>query len=110
MNTCGFDAGRRASDHDLAGGVVVGDPHVGVGAAACDVNVLVVEAEDRGHRAGPFEPGVVHCGCASGHQADAVVETKRAGGSQCGVFAERMAGTKAGLDPESFGSVEHHEA
>ena len=62
MGACSFDAGMRACDDDLARGVVVGDPDVGVGAAACDVNVLVVEAEDRGHRAGPFEPGIVHCG------------------------------------------------
>ena len=50
------DAGRgdalgRTGDDDLAGRVEVGDPHVGVGAAAGHLDLVVVEAEHGGHRA-----------------------------------------------------------
>ncbi len=38
-------------DHDLAGRVEVGDPHVGVGEVAGDLDLVVVEAEHRSHRA-----------------------------------------------------------
>ena len=68
------DALGRAGDDDLAGGVEVGDPHVGVGAAAGDLDEVVVEAEHRGHRAGVVVAGVVHRLGALADEAHAVVE------------------------------------
>ena len=50
----------RAGDDDLSGRVVVGHPHVFVGAAAGDVDLLVVETEHGGHRARLGQPGLVH--------------------------------------------------
>ena len=104
------DAGRRAGDDDLPGGVVVGDPDVLVGAPAGDVDLVVVETEDGGHRAGLGQPGLVHRLGAGGHEADAVVEPERAGGGQGGVLAEAVAGAEARLDAQALDGVEHHQA
>ena len=67
-----------AGDHDLAGRVEVGDPHVAAGAAAGDLDVVVVEAEDGGHRAGAVLGGGLHGLAPLGDEADAVVEVERA--------------------------------
>ena len=104
------DAVRRAGDDDLAGGVVVGDPHVGVGAAAGDVDLVVVEAEHGGHRARLGEPGLVHGVGPGDDEADAVVEAERAGGRQRGVLAEAVPGAEARLDAEALDGVEDHQA
>ena len=56
----GLDAVVRAGDHDLAGCVEVRDPHLGVGAIAGDLDLVVVEAEHRRHRARLGHAGVVH--------------------------------------------------
>ena len=72
----GGDALRRTGDHDLAGCVEVGDPHVAVGAAAGDLDLVVVEAEHRGHRAGVLDAGLVHRIGALAHQAHALVERR----------------------------------
>ena len=72
----------RAGDDDLPGGVVVGDPDVLVGAPAGHVDLVVVEAEDGGHRARLGQPGVVHRLGAGGDEAHAVVEAERAGGGR----------------------------
>ena len=50
----------RPGDHDLSGRVEVGDPDLLVGAPARDLDLIVVEAEHRGHRAGMLEAGFVH--------------------------------------------------
>ena len=99
----------RAGDHDLARGVEVGDPDVGVGAAAGDLDLVVVEAEDGGHRAGLGVARVVHGGGAGGDETDAVVEAEGAGGGQGGVLAEAVAGAEARLDAEPLDGVEDHQ-
>src|SRR5690606_38195099 len=85
-----------AGDHDLAGGVEVGHPHVAVGAAAGDVAVLVVEAQHGGHGAGVVLGGLLH-GVATGyHRAHALLEGEHAGGGQRRVLAEAVAGGGGG--------------
>ena len=68
----------RAGDHDLAGGVVVGDPaRVGCGGARV-VGLLERGAEQRGHAAGVrVGRGLRELG-AAGREAHAVVEGERA--------------------------------
>ena len=107
---CRGDSGGRAGDHHLPGRVVVGDPDVLVGAPAGHVDLVVVEPEDGGHRAGLGEPGLVHRLGAGAHEADAFVEPEGAGGGQRGVLAEAVAGAEAGLEAEPFDGVEHHQA
>ena len=104
------DALGRAGDDDLAGGVVVGDPHVVVGAAAGDLDLVVVEAEHGGHRARAGQAGVVHRLGPLDDEAHAVVEAERAGGGERGVLAEAVAGAEARLDAEALDGVEHHQA
>ena len=69
-----LDALGRAGDDHLAGGVEVGDPHVVVGQVAGDLDLVVVEAEDGGHRAGVVGAGVVHGVGPLDHEAHAVLE------------------------------------
>ncbi len=97
-------------DDDLSRGVEVGHPHVGVGTATCDLDLVVVEPEDCGHGAGLLEAGIVHGGAALDHEADSVVEAERARRGECGVLAEAVAGAETGLDAESLDGVEHHQA
>ena len=105
-----LDAVGRAGDHDLARCVVVGDPDVLVGPAAGHVDLVVVEAEDGGHRARLGRAGIVHGVGALDDEADAVVEAQRAGGGEGGVLAEAVAGAEAGLDAEALDGVEDHQA
>ena len=104
------DAVRRAGDDDLPGRVVVGDPDVLVGAAAGDVDLVVVEAEHGGHRARLGEPGLVHGVGPGDDEAHAVVEPEGAGGGEGGVLAEAVAGAEARLDAEPLDGVEDHQA
>ena len=106
----GGDAFGRAGDHDLAGSVEVGDPDVAVGPAAGDLDLVVVEAEHRGHGARVVVAGVVHRVGALADEAHAVVEAERAGGGECGVLAEAVAGAEARLDAEALDGVEHDQA
>ena len=94
MRAGGGDALGRAGDHDLAGRVEVGDPHVAVGPPAGDLDLVVVEAEDRGHRARAVAAGVVHRLGPLGDEAHALVEAERAGGGERGVLAEAVAGAE----------------
>ena len=55
-----LDAVGGAGDHDLSGSVEVRDPDVGVGEVAGDLDLVVVETEHGGHRAGLRVAGVVH--------------------------------------------------
>ena len=77
---------------------------------ARDLDMVVVEAEHRSHRAGLGEPGVVHRGAALGDESHAVVEPECAGRGECGVLAEAVAGAVARLDAETFDRVEDHQA
>ena len=105
-----LDPAGRAGDHDLAGSVVVGHPDVVVGTPAGHVDLIVVEAEHGGHRAGLREAGVVHRRAALAHEPDSVIEAEGAGGRERGVLAEAVAGAVAGLDAETLDRVEHHQA
>ncbi len=105
-----LDPAGRPSDHDLAGSVVVGHPDVVVGTPACHVDLVVVEAEHGGHRAGLCQTGVVHRRAALAHEPDSVVEAEGAGGGERRVLAEAVAGAEAGCDAETLDRVEHHQA
>jgi hypothetical protein len=83
---------------------------IAVGPAAGDLDVLVVEAEHRGHRAGVVQARFVHRLGPLGHQPDAVVVGERAAGRERGVLAEAVASAEAGLDAEPLHRVEDHEA
>ena len=106
---CG-DAFGRTGDDDLARGVVVGDPHVGVGPPAGDIDLLVVEAEYRGHRARVLEPSIMHRIGAGDDEANAVVEAERPSGGQGGVLAKAVPCAVARFDAEPFGGIEDHQA
>ena len=75
----GVDAVGRAGDHDLAGGVVVGDPAaVGRGAARL-VGLLERGAEQRGHATGVGVGGRLGELGPAGGEPHAVLEGERAG-------------------------------
>ncbi len=109
-NASGRDAFLRAGDDDLTGGVEVGHPHVAVGASACDLDLVIVEAEHRGHGAGVLDAGLVHRIGSLADQPHAFVEPECAGGCESRVFAEAVAGAEARFEPETFCCVEHHQA
>ena len=104
------DAVGRAGDDHLTGSVEVGDPHFGVGSAACDLYMVVVESEHGGHRARLGEACIVHRRRPSRDETDAVVETERTGRRQRGVLTEAVAGAVARFDAQALGCVEHDQA
>ena len=101
---------RRAGDDDLARGIEVGDPHVGVGPAARDLDEVVVEPQHRGHRAGVVVTGLVHRVGTLADQPHAVVEGKCARGGEGGVLAQAVAGAEARLDTQPLDRVEDDQA
>ena len=105
----GHALGRPGDDH-LPGGVEVGHPHIAVGAAACHLDLVVVETEHRGHRAGVLAAGVVHGLGAFAHQPHTLVESQHSGGGEGGVFTQAVTGAEARLDAQTFDRVEHHQA
>ena len=107
-----LDAVGRAGDHDLTRCVEVGDPDLGIGEVAGHLDLVVVEAEHRGHRARAFaaEPASCIAAARSETRFDALLEAQGSRGGQCGVLAERVTGAEARVDAESFDGVEHHEA
>ncbi len=90
--------------------VEVGDPHIAVGSAARNLDLVVVEAEHRCHRAGVLDPRLMHGVGAFDDQAHAFVEAECARCGQRGVFTEAVARTETRLETESFGRVEDHQA
>ncbi len=100
----------RAGDDDLTGRVEVGHPHVAVGPPAGDLDEVVVEPEDRGHRAGVVDAGLVHRVGPLDDEAHALVERQGTGGGERGVLAEAVAGAHRRFETEAFGGVEDHEA
>jgi hypothetical protein len=84
----------RAREHDLAGGVVVGDGHV---AMLGDLARLVLGgADEREHRAGVV--GLGHQAAAEDDELERGVAVQRAGGGQRAELAEAVAGGDAGLE------------
>ena len=110
VDRCGLDALGRSGDHDLARCVEVGDPHVGVGPSAGDLDLVVVEPEHGRHRSGLGVARVVHRRGASDDEAYTVVEAERAGGGERRVLAEAVTGAEARLDTETLDRIEHHQA
>ena len=94
MGRGGGDTFGRACDDDLSGSVEVRDPHVAVRAAARDLDLVVVEAEHRGHRPRLILARRVHRLGALGHELHALVERQRAGCDERGVLAEAVARTE----------------
>ena len=97
-------------DDDLSGGVVVGDPHVAVDAGAGDLDVVVVEAEDGGHRAGSLRRGGAHRRAAFGDEVEALLERQGPAGHEGGVLAEAVPCRRGGLDAHALDGVEHDQA
>ena len=64
------------SDDNLPGGIEVRDPDIGIGEVACNLDLIVVEAEHCSHRAGLSVPGVVHGRRTFCDEANAIVEAK----------------------------------
>jgi len=94
----------------LAGGVEVGHPDLVVGEVAGDLDLVVVESEDRGHRAGSFLTGIVHGVGSCADERDSFGKAERAGGREGGVLPERMPGVDVSVDAEALDGVEHHQA
>jgi hypothetical protein len=81
-----------------------------VGPPAGDLDVVVVEAEDRRHGARLLHPRLVHRFGPLAHQAHAVVEGEGTGRHQRGVLAQAVTGEVGGVDAEALHGVEDHEA
>ena len=81
----------RPGDHDLSRRVVVGHPHVALGAHAGRLGVVVRDAEERGHGPRRLLPGARHGLAAGDHQLDPVLEAEGAAGDQRGVLAQAVA-------------------
>ena len=78
----------RSGDHDLTGGVVVGDPGAARRLLAGDIDLIVVEAEDGGHGAVLLIGGGLHGVAAFVDEFGGVGEVEHAGGAQGAVLAE----------------------
>ena len=86
----GIDPGHGAREHDLAGGVEVGDVHIRGGGERLDLFFLA--ADQRGHRAFGGIAGFFHEGTAFADDSQAVFEREGAGGGVGGEFTEREPG------------------
>ena len=98
---------RRSGDHDLAGGVVVGDPGVARRLLAGDIDLVVVEAEDGGHGAVLLIGGRLHGVAAFVDELGGVGEVKHACRAQGAVLAERVAGMCGCFCAGAADGVEH---
>ena len=92
------------------GGVVVGHPHLALGALAGGVDGVVVGAHHRRHRPGVFLGGVVHGLAPLDHEPHALLEAEGAAGGQGGVLAQAVARAQPGLDADPLDGVEDDEA
>ncbi len=101
---------RRAGDDDLAGGVVVGDPHVAVDPCACGADEIVVEPEHGGHGAVLLVGGDLHGLAPFGDEADGVLEREGARRAQGAVLAERVSGCEARRQAGALDGVEDDHA
>ncbi len=100
----------RPGDDGLAGGVVVGHPHLALGALAGGVDGVVVRAHDRRHRPGVLLGGVVHGLAPLDHQPHTFVEAEGTAGGKGGVLTQAVTGAQGGLDADSLDGVEDDEA
>ena len=97
-------------DDDLAGRVVVGHPHLALGALAGGVDGVVVGAHHRRHGPGVLLGRVVHGLAPLDHEPHALVEAEGAAGGQGGVLAQAVARAHGGLDADALDGVEDDEA
>ena len=103
------DRGVLARDDDLPGAVVVRRPHV-EDAAADALHDLVVEAEDRRHRARVLAGRLRHREPTLAHERDGLFDPERPGRRQRGELADRVADDKVRLDPARANGGAHREA
>ena len=85
-----LDRALLAGDHDLSRRVEVHRLHRAAGLAARGNDVLVLQVEDRRHRALPGRHGVLHGLCTEMHERQRVGKADRAGGRERGVLAQAM--------------------
>ncbi len=100
----------RSGDDDLARRVVVGHPHLALGALASGVDGVVVGAHHRRHGPGVFLGRVVHGLAPLDHEAHALLEAEGAAGDEGGVLAQAVARAQGGLDADALDGVEDDEA
>ena len=97
-----LDRGLVAGHHDLPAAIVIG----GLADLALRGLVgngdrgLVVEPEQRRHRAGADRHRLLHGKAAGAQQARGIADAEAAGGGERGIFAERMAGHEGGVPPD----------
>ena len=87
-----------AGDDDLAGAVVVRRPDA-KDLPAQRLDGLVLEPEDRGHRAGVLAGGLGHRQAALAHERDRLGRADRADRRERRELADRMADDDVGLEP-----------
>ena len=85
-------------DHDLTRAVVVRGPDAD-DLAAERLDRLVLEAQDRGHRAGVAAGGLRHRETALAHEADRLTRAQRRHGRERGELPDRVPDHDVGLDP-----------
>src|SRR6266540_664817 len=92
---------ERARQHELVGGVVVGDRHVRGGGDLRNRVAVVLTRAHGGHPAvARLLRGLLHEASARCDEPKAVLRADRTGRHERGDLAERMAGHDAGLDVE----------
>ena len=94
-----IDRGLVAGDDHLPAAIVVGGlAHLALGRFGCHRHRrLIVEAEQRGHRAGADRHGLLHRKPARAQQPRGIAEAETAGRGQRRIFAERMPGHEGGI-------------
>ncbi len=97
----------RTRDHDLSGAVVVGDPDIVGDAATRDLDVVIVEAEDRGHRSFAFFGRNLHGLAAFGDESHGVGKVDGARCGERGVLAQTVPRVAGGLDTDAGHGVEN---
>src|SRR5213079_1904328 len=70
---------------------------------------LVVEPEDRGHRAGVAARGLSHRQPALTHERDRLLDLERPRSGECGELADGVADDEVRLDPSSADPGKHGE-
>ncbi len=103
------DRGILPGDDDLSRAVVVRRPHV-EDAPADALHDLVVEAEDRRHRARVLARGLSHREPTLTHERDGLLDPERARRRQRGELADRVADDEVWLDPARPNSGANGEA
>ena len=102
------DALHSAGDHHLSGAVVVGGSHNIVDFSAKFLNLGIGKREDGGHCGGTELTSLLHGVRTFGHEFEALLEAKGAGGYKSRELAKAMAGHHIGLELIAEGFGEKH--